>query len=131
MALGQSHHDLARSVDELGVVGNITALGCTVVSMITRARSFGRIASVRVATARLSCSSAMSFSSPIRWRQRVNEERSNSSRVGELLTAEELEIWVLDPSIAHCLVREVIHVLEDGEPRHQPRRQRRTAGPSV
>src|ERR1044071_5801062 len=43
--------------------------------MITRERSFGRIALVRVATARLSCSSATSFSSPMRWRQRMGEEK--------------------------------------------------------
>jgi len=64
----------------LASVGNMTAFGCTVVSMITRERSFGRIASVRVATARLSCSRATSFASPIRWRQRVSEERSKTSR---------------------------------------------------
>jgi hypothetical protein len=58
---------------------NITAFGCTVVSITTRARSDGFIASVRVATAKLSCSSALSFSSPIRWRQRVNDERSNTN----------------------------------------------------
>lgn len=33
----------------------------------------------RVATARLSCSSALSFSSPMRWRQRVSDERSNTN----------------------------------------------------
>jgi hypothetical protein len=42
----------------LASVGNITALGCTVVSTMTRERSDGFIASVRAATARLSCSSA-------------------------------------------------------------------------
>jgi hypothetical protein len=33
----------------------------------------------RVARDRLSCSSAVSFSSPIRWRQRVIDERSNGN----------------------------------------------------
>ena len=42
----------------LASVGNITAFGCTVVSITTRARSDGFIASVRVATAKLSCNSA-------------------------------------------------------------------------
>src|SRR5260221_3472496 len=64
---------------ELASVGNITAFGCTVVSITTQARSEGFIASVRVATAKLSCSSALSFSCPIRWRQRVSDERSNTN----------------------------------------------------
>jgi len=51
--LRQSHQPLARPVEQ--------------------ARSDGFIASVRVATARLSCNSALSLSSPIRWRQRGSE----------------------------------------------------------
>src|SRR5262249_5427182 len=66
-------------LSSLASVGNITAFGCTVVSITTRARSDGFIASVRVATARLSCNSALSLSSPIRWRQRVSDERSNTN----------------------------------------------------
>src|SRR3954451_19561977 len=55
---------------------------------------------MRVAIARLSWMSATSLSSPMRWRQQR----------------------------AQHLVREVVHVLEDRQPRHQPRRQRRAAG---
>src|SRR5262249_17548221 len=77
--LRQSHQPLARSVEQLGVGWNITAFGCTVVSITTQARSEGFIASVRVATAKLSCSSALSFSGPIRWRHRVSDERSNTN----------------------------------------------------
>jgi len=42
-------------------------------------KSAGLAAPVRVASARLSCTSAASFSWPVRWRQRVNEERSKGS----------------------------------------------------
>src|SRR5215467_7097311 len=42
--------------------------------------------------------------------------------------AEVLEIWVLYPSVAQRLVGEVVHVLEDQQPGHQPRRQRRLPG---
>src|SRR5262245_11929570 len=66
-------------LSSLASVGNITTFGCTVVSITTRARSDGFIASVRVATARLSCNSALSLSSPIRWRQRVSDDRSNTN----------------------------------------------------
>ena len=45
----------------------------------------------------------------------------------ELLAAEELVIGVLDPALAQHLVGEIISVLEDRQPRHQPRRQWRAA----
>ena len=44
-----------------------------------------------------------------------------------VLAAEVLEVRVLDPPRAQHLVRKRMHVLEDEEPRHQPRRQRRLA----
>ena len=47
------------------------------------------------------------------------------------LAAEELVIRVLDPARAQHLVREVVHVLQDEEPGHQPRRQGRLARPGV
>ena len=40
-----------------------------------------------------------------------------------LLAAEILVIGILEPTRAQRLVREVVHVLQDEEPRHQPRRQ--------
>ena len=43
----------------------------------------------------------------------------------EFLAAEILIIRVLEPSIAHDLVAEIEGVLENGEARHQPGRQRR------
>ena len=47
------------------------------------------------------------------------------------LTAEILEVRVIHPAIAQSLVGKVVSVLEDRQPRHQPRRQRRLAGLSV
>jgi hypothetical protein len=52
-------------------------LGCTVVSTVSLEKSLGLAAPVRVATLRLSWTSAVSRSSPMRWRQRVKDERSN------------------------------------------------------
>jgi hypothetical protein len=43
----------------------------------------------------------------------------------DLLAAEELVIGILDPARAQILVGEIMHVLEDRQPRHQPRWQRR------
>src|SRR5215472_9607204 len=77
--LRESHQPLARPVEQLGVGRKHHRLRLTVVSITTRARSDGFIASVRVATARLSCNSAVSLSSPIRWRHRVSDDRSNTN----------------------------------------------------
>jgi len=46
----------------------------------------------------------------------------------ELPAAEALVIGVLHPTLAQPFIGEVISVLEDGQPRHQSRRQRRVAG---
>jgi len=46
----------------------------------------------------------------------------------ELLAAEQLVIGVLHPALAQHLVGKVVGVLEDDQPRHQSRRQRRLAG---
>jgi hypothetical protein len=45
----------------------------------------------------------------------------------KLLAAEVLEVRILHPAIAQSLVGKVVGVLEDRQPRHQPRRQRRLA----
>ena len=57
----------------------MTFFGCTVVSTVTWVKSEGLAAPVRVATARLSCTKRLSFSSPMRWRHRVIEDRSKGS----------------------------------------------------
>src|ERR671913_581140 len=58
-------------------VGWVTALGWTVLSMVTRRRCFSSTAPPRCAAATLSASSTSSRSGPMRWRQRVIEERSS------------------------------------------------------
>lgn len=45
----------------------------------------------------------------------------------KLFAAKELIIGVLDPAHAQNLVREIMHVLQDRQARHQPCRQRRLA----
>src|SRR5271166_3094831 len=110
----------------LASVGKATAFGSTVVSTITLEKSAGLAAPVRVATDRLSWISATRRSSPIRWRQRRAIE--GQLMLEELLAAEQLIIRVLDPARAKILVGEIVHVLEDRQPRHQPRRQRRVSG---
>ena len=65
-------------------VGNITFFGWTMVSTITRRVSWGAITPVRMATERLSCSSAATRSSPILWRHLVNDERTAFAFPGTL-----------------------------------------------
>jgi hypothetical protein len=49
-------------VQELGVVGKVMFLGCTVVSIVTRAKSLVRSAPLSCATRRLSASSRSNLS---------------------------------------------------------------------
>jgi hypothetical protein len=58
-------------------VGCVTALGWTVVSTVTRATCLASAAPARCAAASVSASSSSSRSAPMRWRQRVIEERSS------------------------------------------------------
>ena len=45
----------------------------------------------------------------------------------EFLTTEQLIICILQPALAQPLVGEIVHVLEDRDPSHEPRRQWRMA----
>jgi hypothetical protein len=56
-------------------------------------------------------------------RQRRALERQSVTETQ--FAAEELIIRVLQPARAQNLVRQVVHVLQDEQPRYQPRRQRR------
>lgn len=71
-------------------MGNVTFLGRTVVSTITHGSSDGLITLVLVATDRLSWISVASRFSPMRFRQRVNDERVEHQPVMEELPATEV-----------------------------------------
>ena len=94
-----------------------------------RERSDGFIAPVLVATARTLLQQRLQpfFAhaiAPVGHRGTIERQPV----LEKLLAAEVLVIGVLDPPLAHGLVAEVVGVFENGEPRHQPRRQRRLAG---
>src|ERR1700747_1802677 len=78
VALVRDERELADAAVALAQF-DVEVFGHPVVSTMTRARSRGFIASVLTATAKLSCSSACSRSSPMRWRQRESEERSSGN----------------------------------------------------
>src|SRR5674536_66550 len=75
MRPGQALSPLIAACSSLASVGKVMALGCTVVSIVTRAKSFVRSAPLACATRRLSASSSSSLS-PSRLRQWLRSERS-------------------------------------------------------
>ena len=95
--LRQPDQTLPRPVRRPGVGWERHRFDCTVLSTMTREKSEGLAAPVRVAVAKLCWISATSFSSPIRWCQRVSEERSTRLAPEELLAAEQLKAWTSRP----------------------------------
>ena len=75
MLLGQRLSPLIAACNNLASVGKVMALGCTVVSTVTRAKSRVRNAPLVCATRKLSASSSSSLS-PNRFRQWLRSERS-------------------------------------------------------
>jgi hypothetical protein len=127
--LGQPHQPLARPMHQLGVGRERDRLGlhCRVDDHLGKVRRLGRAGARRHVQALLNQRDELLFAHPLPpARQRRAVERRLV--LEELLAAEQLEIRVLDPPLAQRLVGQVVHVLEDRQARHQPRRQRRMAG---
>src|ERR1700756_4876696 len=75
----QAHQPLARPVEQLGIGRKHHRLRLHR-GVDHNTGEVGRLHRVRPGrTARLSCNSALSLSSPIRWRQRVSDDRSNTN----------------------------------------------------
>ena len=127
---GQRHQLLARPVDELGVgrEGDVLRLHRGVDDGAGEIGRLDRSAPGRRRQAllqqRLQPLGAHAIA-PMGHRGAIERQPV----LEELLAAEVLVIRVFEPQLAHDLVAEIIGVLEDREPRHQPRRQRRPAGP--
>ena len=127
--LGQPNQPLARAMHQLGVGRERHRLGLHrgVDDHLGKVRRLGRAGARRDVQALLDQRDELLLAHPLApARQRRAVERRLV--LEELLAAEQLEIGVLDPPLAQRLVGEVVHVLEDRQPRHQPRRQRRMAG---
>src|SRR5471030_540265 len=92
---------------------------------MTRVKSEGFAAPVRVAVARLSWISATSFSSPIRWRQRVRDERSKD--VSCWKNSSPQNSWKYGFSTQRAQRSSSDRSCMDLS-RHEPRRQRRMSG---
>src|SRR5438876_7090222 len=100
-------------------VGKVMFLGCTVVSTVTRAKSFVRSAPLSCATRKLSARRSSSLL-PRRLRQWLRSER-----LEELLSSEVLEIRVIDPALARTFVGQAVNMLEQKKPDHKPCRNSR------
>src|SRR5258706_14182043 len=119
---------LIAACTSLASVGKVMALGCTVVSTVTRSRSL-----VRSAPALMRDPQALGQQEL----QPVAEPLAPMAEVGtlvregvlkELLPGEELEIGVMDPAIAHPFVGERVDVLEQQQAEHEAGRD---AGPAL
>ena len=127
--LGQPHQPLARPMHQLGVgrERHRLRLHRRVDDDLGEVRGLRRAGARRRVQALLDQRDELLLAHPLApARQRRAVERQLVPE--ELLAAEELEIRVLDPALAELLVGQVVRVLEDRQPRHQPRRQRRLAG---
>lgn len=90
---------LIAACSSLASVGKLMAFGCTVVSTVTRLRSWLRNARPRAPPRRLSASSSSSLS-PSRLRQWLRSERSCGSGVLEKLTQNRFTVCILQGDTA-------------------------------
>src|SRR6201987_2815284 len=112
-------------------VGKVMFLGCTVVSTVTRAKSFVRSAPLSCATRKLSARRSSSLP-PRRLRQWLRSERScGKLMLEELLSGEVLEVWIIDPAFAHAFVGQSVNMLEQKKPDHKLCRNSRPATVAV
>src|SRR5262245_26165484 len=111
-------------------VGKVMSLGCTVVSTVTRAKSFVRSAALSCATRRLSARRSSSLS-PRRLRQAQVRALVRKLVLEELLSGEVLEVWIIDPALAHAFVGQSVNMLEQKKPDHKLCRNSRPATVAV
>ena len=132
LAFGQIDQLLDRTVGEPGIgrMGDRLLLDGGVHHDPLKVPGLDRLRSVRHRKALLQQRRNLLLTQPLApARQRRAIERC---RVLEhQFSAEVLEIRILHPPVAQRFVREIVHVLEDQQPRHQPRRQRRLPWPDA
>ncbi len=126
---GQAHEPLSGAVHQPSVGGEHYVLGLHrgVDDHLAEIRRLGRPGAGSYRQALLDQGRQPVFAhalTPTGHRQTVEDQ----AVAKELFAAEELEIGILHPAIAQRLVGEVVHGLQNRQPRHQPRRQRRLAG---
>ncbi len=126
--LSQAHQPLACPVQQLGVgrEHHRLRLHCGVDHNTGEVGRLHRLRPARHCQALLQQRRKFLVAHPLTpTRQRGAVEHQRMSE--KLLAAEVLEVRVLHPAIAQTLVGKVVGMLEDRQPCHQPRRQRRLA----
>ena len=126
--LGEPHETFARAMQQLGVGGKGDRLllhgrindHLGKIRWLRRARARGNGKALLNERDELLLAHPLA---PARQRGAVESELVPK----ELFATEELIIGIFDPALAQNLVREIVHVFEDGEPGHQPRGQRRAS----
>ena len=124
--LGQPHQPLARPMHQLGVGWERRRLRLRgrVDDHLRQVRGLGGAGPRRGIQALLDRRDELLLAHPLASaRQRRAVERLLVAE--ELLAAEELQVGVLNPARAELLVGQIVRVLEDREPRHQPGGRRR------
>ena len=128
MLLGEPHQPLARPMHQLGVgrERHRLRLHRGVDDDPGEVRRLGRAGPRRRVQALLNERDELLLAHPLApARQGGPVERRLVDE--ELFAAKELKVWVLDPARAELFVGEIVRVLEDRKPRHQPCGQRRVA----
>src|SRR5881398_219343 len=109
-------------------VGKVMFLGCTVVSTVTRAKSFVRSAPLSCATRKLSARRSSSLLPKALAPMAQVRARVRKLVLEELLSSEVLEIRVIDPALARTFVGQAVNMLEQKKPDHKPCRN---SGPTT
>src|SRR3989440_12203995 len=118
---------LTAACKSFASVGKVMSLGCTVVSTVTRAKSFVRSAPLSCALGQENFQLAAEALAPMAQvralvRKLVPEE---------LLSGEVLEVWIMDPAFAHAFVGQSVNMLEQKKPDHKLCRNSRPATVAV
>src|ERR1044072_9210224 len=93
---------LIAACSSLASVGKVMALGCTVVSTVTRLRSLVRSAPASCANGQQKLELVAKALPPMAQVGAFVRERM----LEELLASEVLEVWVVDPALAYLLGRQ-------------------------
>ena len=126
---GQPDQHLAGPIQKLGIGGEHRVLGLhrrvdddpRQLGWLDRVGSGGNRQALLDQRGKLFLAHALA---PARQRRTVEHQPV----LEELLAAEELVIGVLHPALTQHFVGQIVRVLQDRQPRHQPCRQRRLAG---
>src|SRR5262249_27816072 len=95
------------------------SLGCTVVSTVTRAKSFVRSAPLSCATRKLFGQEKFQLAAEALAPMAQVRALVRKLVLEELLSGEVLEVWIKDSAFAHAFVGQSVNMLEQKKPDHK------------